>query len=162
MYFKYGGKGVDFAYPLYRAGLLSHNETEINGQKIVPFDVILAHMPPAPKFREEIKEILDEGLVSEEGAMVVEAHGKKGGKNVMIDAHISAPGIMESFKRSGLTAEMYLTGQSGFLFTKMFIEDLYTQKGLISTDMLTEEQVDYYLDLAAKLDINLSIKKVLL
>ena len=158
IYFKYGGKGVDFAYPLYRAGLLSHKEVEIDGQMVVPFNVILAHMPPAPKFREEIKEILDEGLVSEEGAMVVEAYGVKNGKKVMVDVHISAPGIMESFERSGLTAEMYLTGQSGFLFTKLFIEDLYTQKGLISTDMLTEAQNDYYLNLAAKLDITLSVE----
>ncbi|MCL2578404.1 MAG: saccharopine dehydrogenase NADP-binding domain-containing protein [Oscillospiraceae bacterium] len=158
IYFKYGGVGVNFARPLYRAGLLSHEEVEIDGQMIVPFDVILHHLPPAPKYKEEIKEILDEGLVSEEGAFVVECYGLKNGKKVMVDAHLGAPGIIESFERSGLTAEMYQTGQCGFLFTKMFIEDKYTQKGLISTDMLDDAQVDYYLAQAAKLDITLDIE----
>jgi hypothetical protein len=76
----------------------------------------------------------------------------------MVDAHVAAPGIVEAFERSGLTAEMYQTGQCGFLFTKMFLEDKYHQKGLISTDMLTDEQVDYYLDCAAKLDITLNVE----
>ena len=158
IYFKYGGAGLDFARPLYRAGLLSDEEVQINGQMICPFDVILHHLPPAPKFREEIKEILDEGLVADEGAFVVEAYGVKDGKKVMVDAHISAPGIAESFARSGLTAEMFLTGQCGFLFTKMFLEGRYTQHGLISSDMLTDEQVDYYLSEAGKLDLTLHME----
>lgn len=53
---------------------------------------------------------------------------------------------------------MYLTGQGGALFTKMFVEDLYTQKGLISSDMLTFEQVDYYLEQAKKLDITVNVE----
>ena len=158
IYFKYGGVGVNFARPLFRAGLLSHEEVEIDGQMIVPFEVILAHLPPAPKYKEEIQEILDEGLLTDEGAFVVEAFGMKDGKKVMVDAHVGAPGIVEAFERSGLTAEMYQTGQCGFLFTKMFLEDKYHQKGLISTDMLDDEQVDYYLDCAAKLDITLDLK----
>jgi len=157
IYFKYGGVGVNFARPLFRAGLLSHEEAEIDGQSVVPFDVILHHLPPAPKYHDEIKAILDEGLIADEGAFVVEAYGIKNGKKVMVDAHVGAPGIVEAFERSGLTAEMYQTGQCGFLFTKMFIEDKYTQKGLISTDMLDDSQVDYYLDQAAKLDITLNI-----
>ena len=158
IYFKYGGVGVNFARPLYRAGLLSHEKVEIDGQEIVPFDVILAHIPPAPKFKEEIAEILAEGLVADEGAFVVEAYGMKDGKKVMVDAHISAPGIMECFERSGMTAEMYQTGQCGFLFTKMFLENKYDKPGLISTDMLSDEQVDYYLNEAAKFDITLSVE----
>lgn len=157
-YFKYGGVGVNFARPLYRAGLLSKQEETIKGRKVVPFDVVMAHIPPAPKSREEISEILNEGLVSDFGAFVVEAYGTKNGKKVMVDVHVFAPTLVDSFARSGLTAEMYLTGQSGFLFTKMFLKDKYTQRGLISSDMLTEEQVDYYLDCAAKLDITLKIE----
>jgi hypothetical protein len=53
---------------------------------------------------------------------------------------------------------MYLTGQGGALFTKMFVNDIYEQKGLISSDMITEEQVDYYFDAAAKLGITLETK----
>ncbi|MCL2580809.1 MAG: saccharopine dehydrogenase NADP-binding domain-containing protein [Oscillospiraceae bacterium] len=157
IYFKYGGAGLNFAWPLYRAGLLSFDEVEIDGQMVCPFDVILHHLPPAPKYREEIKAIIDEGLVADEGAFVVEAYGVKDGKQVMVDAHIAAPGIVESFERAGLTAEMYLTGQCGYLFTKMFVEDKFTQHGLISSDMLTEEQIDGYLADAAKLDITLSL-----
>ena len=37
-YFKYAGVGMDFAYPLYRAGLLSHEEINANGYVVAPFD----------------------------------------------------------------------------------------------------------------------------
>lgn len=158
IYFKYGGVGASFARPLFRAGLLSKKEETVKGRKVVPFDLILAHIPPAPKTPEEIREIIGEGLISDTGAFVIEAYGKKGGKNVMVDAHVFAPGMAESFERSGLTAEMYLTGQSGFLFTKMFLNDKYAQRGLISSDMLTDDQVDYYLDQAAKLNITCRIE----
>lgn len=159
-YFKYAGAGIDFAKPLYRAGLLSREAEEINGQKIVPFDVVLKHLPPAPKYKEEIKEIIDEGLVSDSGCMVIEAYGEKGGKKVRNEVHVFAPGLVDSFEKSGLTAEMYLTGQGGALFTKMFANDKYDQKGLITSDMLTYEEIDYYFEEAAKLDITLETKQV--
>jgi len=158
IYFKYGGVGAHFAKPLFRAGLLSTDEVEIDGQKVIPFDVIYGHLPPAPKTRAEIQEIIDEGLVSDEGAFVIEAYGKKDGKELMVDLHVFAPGFIESFEKSGLTSEMYLTGQGGFLFTKMLVENKFTQKGLISSDMLTDDQVDYYLECAAKLDITYEIE----
>jgi saccharopine dehydrogenase-like NADP-dependent oxidoreductase len=154
-WFKYGGAGFDFAKPLFRAGLLSHDKEEVDGVQVSPFDLVLKHVPPAPKYKEEIEEILEEGLVSDTGCMVIEAYGQKDGKTVLVETHVYAPGIVDSFAKSGLTAEMYLTGQGGFLFTKMFVEDKYTQAGLISSDMITDEQVDYYFEQAAKLDITL-------
>lgn len=157
IYFKYGGVGIDFARPLYRAGLLSREKENIDGVEIAPFDVILKHVPPAPRSKEEVAEILEEGLASDTGAFVIECIGKKDGKDVMVDTHVFAPGIEDAFKLSGMSGEMYLTGQGGFLFTKMFVNDKYTQHGLISSDMLTEEQVDYYLDCAAELDITYEI-----
>ena len=45
-YFKYAGAGVDFAKPLYRAGLISHEKEEIDGAYIAPFDLVLKHIPP--------------------------------------------------------------------------------------------------------------------
>ena len=153
IYFKYGGVGIDFARPLYRAGLLSHEKVKIKGIEIAPFDVILSHIPPAPRTSEEVREIIEEGLVADTGAFVIEAFGKKDGKDVMVDTHVFAPGLEDSFKKSGMSSEMYLTGQSGFLFTKMFINDMYTQHGLITSDMLTDEQVDYYLACAEELEI---------
>ena len=53
---------------------------------------------------------------------------------------------------------MYLTGQGGYLFTKLFVNDKFDQTGLISSDMLTFEQVDAYFAYAAELDITLDTK----
>ena len=160
--FKYGGVGIDFATPLYRAGLLSREEEDVKGRKVIPFDVILAHLPPAPKYYDEIKEILDEGLISDEGAFVIEATGTKGGARAMVETYLYAPGCVESFDRAGITGEMYLTGQCGFLFTKMFINGDYTQTGLISSDMLDYDEVDKYLGYAKQLDITLETEVKLL
>ena len=158
--FKYGGAGFDFAKPLYRAGLLSRDKEVVDGQEVIPFNVVLGHIPPAPKYKEEIQAILDEGLVSDTGCMVVEAIGKKDGEDVMVETHVFAPGLEESFKLAGITAEMYLTGQGGALFTKMLVNDKFGQKGLISSDMLTEEQVDQYFEYAEILGITLETKIV--
>lgn len=158
VYFKYGGAGVDFAMPLYRAGLLSKEPETVDGAEVVPFNLVLKHIPPAPKYKEEIQGIIDEGLVSDSGAMVIEAIGKKDGKDVLVETHVFAPGLVESFERAGITSEMYLTGQGGALFTKMFVKDLYTQKGLISSDMLTFDQVDTYLKWAEGLGITLHVE----
>ena len=159
VYFKYGGSGMEFAEPLYRAGLLSKTPEDVDGVQVIPFHLVLQHIPPAPRYKEEIQEILKEGLVSDSGAMVVEAIGIKDGKKVLIETHVFAPGLVESFQKAGISSEMYLTGKAGALFTKMFVNDLYTQKGLISSDMLTEEQNDYYLKCAADLGITLQIEE---
>lgn len=154
-YFKYAGAGVDFAKPLYRAGLLSHKKEIVDGVEIAPFDVVLKHIPHAPKFKDEIKEILDEGLVMDSGCMVIEAYGKKDGKDVLVETHVNAPGLVESYELAGITAEMYLTGQGGFLFSKLFLNDKFDQSGLISSDMLSMEQVDTYFEYAKELGITL-------
>jgi len=157
-YFKYGGVGIEFAEPLYRAGLLSHGEEACGAGKVVPFDLVLKHMPPAPKTRAEIQAILDEGLVSDTGCMVIEARGRKAGRARAVEVHVYAPGLVESFARSGISAEMYITGQGGALFTKLFANDRYEQTGLITSDMLTDGEVDYYFASAAELDITLDTK----
>ena len=156
--FKYGGAGIDFSTPLYRAGLLSREEETYKGHTFIPFDVILSHLPPAPKYYDEIREILEEGLVRDEGAFVVEATGTKDGKQVMVETYLHAPGCRESFERAGITGEQYLTGQCGALFTKMFVKDDYCQKGLLSSDMLTYEECDRYISYAAALDITLDTR----
>lgn len=157
-YFKYAGAGMDFAKPLYEAGLLSHEAENYKGTEIVPFDYVLTHIPPAPKYKEEIQAIIDEGLKKDAGCMVIEAYGKKDGADTLVETHVFAPGLVESFERAGITAEMYLTGQGGFFFSKMFVNDKFDQTGLISSDMLTEDQVDTYFDYAAELGITLETK----
>ena len=154
-YFKYAGTGMDFAEPLYRAGLFDHEEREIKGRKVVPFDVIVESIPKPPKFEEEIREIIEEGMEADDGCMVVEAYGKKDGKDILVENHVFAPGIVEAFERAKMTGEMYLTGQGGYLFSKMFINGDFDQCGLISSDMLSFEQVDRYFEYAAELGIRL-------
>jgi saccharopine dehydrogenase-like NADP-dependent oxidoreductase len=158
-FFKYGGVGIDFAEPLYRAGLLSKEEEKVMGRTVVPFDVVLSHMPAPPKTREEIGAIIEEGLVSDTGAMVVEAYGEKDGKKICVEVHVYAPGLVESYERAGISAEMYITGQGGALFTKLFANDKYEQTGFITSDMLTDGEADYYFESAEKLGITLDVKK---
>ena len=157
-YFKYGGTGIEFSEGLYKAGLLHHEEEEFNGVRISPFDWVLAHVPAAPKDPEEIKAIIDEGIVEDNGAFVCEAYGQKDGKNVMVDLHLSAPGIEEAYEKAKMSGEMYLTGQGAFLYTKLFVNEMITQKGLISSDMLDDEQVEQYLAWAKELGITYSIE----
>jgi hypothetical protein len=90
--------------------------------------------------------------------MVIEAYGQKDGKDVLVETHVMAPGFVESFERAKITAEMYLTGQGGYLFSKMFVNGKFDQKGVISSDMLTFEQVDTYFEYAAALGITLETK----
>lgn len=156
-YFKYGGVGIKFSEPLYRAGLLSYEEEEVDGVKVVPHDVVRKHVPMAPKDPEVIKEIIDEGLVSDTGAFVVEAYGKKDGKDVMVDLHLFSPGIVDSYNKAKMTGEMYLTGQGAFLYTKLLVNDMIDQKGLISSDMLNDKQVEQYIKWANELDITYTI-----
>ena len=153
VYFKYGGYGVEFAENLYRMGMLSEVPIELRGQQVVPRELALKLTPPAPKYHDEIKAILDEGLVDDSGAMLVEAIGMKDGKRVKVETYVNSLGCAEAFEKSGLSGETYFTGQGGALFTKLFVNDKISQTGLISSDMMEYDQVDYYLTEAAKLDI---------
>jgi saccharopine dehydrogenase-like NADP-dependent oxidoreductase len=153
IYFKYGGCGVDFAEPLYRMGLLSSDKVNVKGTNVVPMDMVLKLTPPAPKYPSEIKEILDEGLECEEGAFLIRVEGVKDGKQIRIDNYVNAPGVFEAFEKAGLTAETYLTGQCGALFTKMLVNDRIHQKGMFPPEVLDKDQRAYYLKQAAQLDI---------
>jgi saccharopine dehydrogenase-like NADP-dependent oxidoreductase len=153
IYFKYGGFGVDFAEPLYRMGLLSHDPVDVKGTSIVPMDLVLKLTPPAPKYPQEIEAILKEGLESEEGAFLVRVEGEKDGRQIRIDNYVNAPGVVEAYEKAGLTAETYLTGQCGALFTKMFVNDMISQRGLFPPEVFDAEQRAYYLKEAAKLEI---------
>ncbi|MDC7227283.1 MAG: saccharopine dehydrogenase NADP-binding domain-containing protein [Spirochaetales bacterium] len=160
VYFKYGGYGVDFAENLYKMGLLSEEPIEVDGQNVIPRKVALKLTPPAPKYHDEIKEILNEGLIDDSGAMIVEAIGTIKGKKVMVETHVNSLSCVDAFEKSGLTGETYFTGQGGALFTKLFVNDKIYQSGLISSDMLEYDQIDYYLEEAAKLDITLDKKMI--
>ena len=153
IYFKYGGFGVEFAEPLYRMGVLSNEPIDVKGTAVVPMALALKLTPPAPKYPDEIKEILEEGLEAEEGAFLIRVDGEKDGKSIRIDNYVNAPGVAEAFEKASLSAETYLTGQCGALFTKMFVSDKIYQKGLFPPEVFDDEQRAYYLQEAAKLDI---------
>ena len=138
-----------------QVGIIIHDEVEFKGAKFVPADWIVSILLPAPKTPEEVKEILDEGLEMDAGAFVVEAYGKKDGKSVMVETHVFAPGVAEAYELTGMSGEQYLTGQSGFLFTKLFVNDKMDQTGLISSDMLSDAQVDQYIEWAKELKITM-------
>lgn len=151
--FRYGGPHIELSQALYNMGFLSKEEEEHNGCRYVPFDLVIKHAPKAPKYKEEIKEIIDEGLVTEEGAFQIVVKGKKDGKDMTVTVYVDTPGLIDAYNRSGISHEAYLTGQSAFIFTKMMVEDAVTQTGLISPEVLEEKPRRFFFDEAAKLDI---------
>jgi len=153
--FRYGGPHVELSQALYNMGYLSKEEKEFNGMKYIPFDMTIANSPAAPKYQDEIKEIIDGGLVTEEGAFQVLVKGQKDGKPVKITSYVNAPGLIEAFEKSGLTHESYLTGQSAFIFTKMLVNDVIQQKGAIAPEVLNSEERKYFFNEAQKLDITI-------
>ncbi len=153
--FKYGGKACDLAESLYKMGLLSSDPIEVDGSTIVPLDLVCKLTPPAPADPAAIKDALSEGMELEEGAALVRVEGKKHSKALRIDSYINAPGLTESFEKYGITHESFLTGQSAFLFTKLFINDKVNPKGVFPPEVLGKNTREYYLAEAAKLGITI-------
>lgn len=151
--FKYGGPHVVLSESLYNMGLLSNNPVTVNGAEIIPRDVVLKLCPPAPKFSDEIKAILDQGLVTEEGAFLVRVEGHKQDKPMRIDCYVNAPGLMDAFKKSSLTHETYLTGQCAAVFVEMMVDDAFTEKGLYVPEQLDRDARHYCFQKLAGLDI---------
>lgn len=151
--FRYGGPGLDLAEYFYKMGLLSEEPVNVNGTMVVPMELVSTLTPPAPKYPEEIQAVLDEGMISEEGAFLVRVAGKRGGKNLTIDSYVNAPGLTESFQRARITHESYMTGQAAFLFTKMFIRGKIAASGVFPPEVLGAEERAFYLREAAKLGI---------
>ena len=151
--FKYGGPHVELSELLYKMGLLSKEPVTVKGADIIPMDLVLKLCPPAPKFPDEIKAILEEGLVLEEGAFLVRVEGRKKDKSVRIDCYVNAPGLVEAFETSGLSHEAYLTGQCASVFVKMMVDDAFTEKGVFVPEQLPADARRYYFQELAKLGV---------
>jgi saccharopine dehydrogenase-like NADP-dependent oxidoreductase len=151
--FKYGGPQVELSESLYKMGLLSSEPLAVNGAKVAPLDLVLKLCPPAPKFPDEIKAILDEGLLLEEGAFLVRVDGDKAQQPVRIDCYVNSPGLVEAFKRSGLSHEAYLTGQCAAVFVKMLVDDAFAEKGLFVPEQLPADARQYCFQELAELGI---------
>jgi saccharopine dehydrogenase-like NADP-dependent oxidoreductase len=151
--FRYGGPGCELAKSLNDMGLLSKQPVDVDGVEIVPMRLISKLTPPAPKYREEIQQVLDEGMELEEGAFLVRVDGAKGGDPLRVECYVNAPGLTESFRKAGITHESYYTGQGAFLFTKMFVNGKLDLTGVFPPEAFEAEARAYYLREAAKLDI---------
>ncbi len=142
--FKYGGSGVELAEVLYKMGLLSTDVVTVKDTRIVPMDLVLKLCPPAPKYPAEIKSIIDEGVILEEGAFLVRAEGHKEGSAVRIDCYVNAPGLVESFEKARLSHEAYLTGQCASVFVNLMADDVFVEKGLFAPEQLDAASRRYY------------------
>jgi len=151
--FKYGGTGVALSEILYNMGLLSHEPVTIKGNTIVPMELVLDLCPPAPKYPDEIKAIIDEGVITEEGAFLVRVDGHKDGRPIRIDSYAAAPGLVESFEISQLSHEAYLTGQCAAIFVKMMVADVFADKGLYVPEQFEADARAYYFKELAKLGV---------
>ena len=148
--FKYGGPHIELSESLYNMGLLSTDPVTVQGAEIVPMDLVLQLCPPAPKFPDEIKAIIDDGLVREEGAFLVRVDGYKNDKPIRIDNYVNAPGLVEAYETSGLSHEAYLTGQCASVFVKMMVDDAFVEKGLFVPEQLHSDALQYcFRELAA-------------
>jgi saccharopine dehydrogenase-like NADP-dependent oxidoreductase len=155
--FKYGGAGVELSELLYNMGLLSHEPVTVKGTRIVPLDLVLKLCPPAPKYPEEIKAIIDEGVIKEEGAFLVRVEGLKEGLPMRIDSYVNAPGLVESFQKAGLSHEAFLTGQCAAVFVKMMVDDIFTENGVFAPEQLPADARRYYFEELAKLGVTVDV-----
>lgn len=151
--FKYGGFGVKLSELLYKMGLLSTEPVAVNGASVVPMDLILKLCPPAPKYPDELKAIIDDGVVAEEGAFLVRVEGVADGNPVRIDSYATAPGLVEAFETSGLSHEAYITGQCASIFVEMMVDDAFTDKGLYVPEQLETDARAYCFRKLAELGV---------
>lgn len=151
--FRYGGPHVELSEGLYNMGFLSKEEREYNGFRYTPFDLVIRHAPPAPKYEEEIREIIEGGLVTEEGVFQVVVKGEKEGKPMTITNYVNAPGLIDAFGKSRISHEAYLTGQSAFIFTKMLVDGAVTQTGCLTPEVLEAGARRFFFREAAGLSI---------
>ncbi|OQY08344.1 MAG: hypothetical protein B6I22_00970 [Desulfobacteraceae bacterium 4572_123] len=151
--FKYGGPACELAESFFKMGLLGTDPVDVKGTSVVPLDLVCKLTPPAPADPETIKDALSEGMALEEGAMLIRVTGTKNGKQIVLNNYINAPGLTEAFEKHGITHESFLTGQSAFLFTKLFVNDRIEEKGVFPPEVLGADSRNYYLKEAAKLGI---------
>jgi len=151
--FKYGGYGVKLSELLYRMGLLSSQPVTVGDQEVVPMEVILALCPPAPKYPDEIRAIITDGVVTEEGAFLVRVEGIVDDNPVKIESYVYGPGLVEAFETSGLSHEAYLTGQCASVFVQMMVDEAFTEKGVFVPEQLDTEARAYCFQNLAELGV---------
>lgn len=148
--FRYGGTTLEFSENLFKLGMLSEEPVDLNGTKVVPMELLLKLIPRPPKHPEEIKAIIDEGLEKEEVVFLVRVDGVKDGEKIRIDSYMMSPGLVEAFEKYRVTHEAFATGQCAAIFTKMMVNDMFTEKGLFVPEQLDARARKYFLEELAK------------
>lgn len=137
--FKYGGPEVSMAEVAYKLGFLNSEPVQVDEKKVRPIDVLLALTPPPPK-PEQVERIVDGGVESEEGSLVVEVEGNRQRKRRKILYYGESPGLKESFERIHYaTSESYLTGLSAAAFTRLIIKREIKERGVMLPECLDTE-----------------------
>jgi saccharopine dehydrogenase-like NADP-dependent oxidoreductase len=134
-------------------GLLSYEPVEVDGVEVVPMRLVSKLTPAAPKYEQEIREVLDEGLEQEEGAFLVRVDGVKDGQPLRIDSYVNTPDLHTSFEKARISHESYYTGQAAALFARMFVNGRVDRKGVFPPEAFGPDARAYFLGEAAKLDI---------
>ncbi len=153
--FKYGGFGVKLSELLYTMGLLSETPVELNGAQVVPVDLVLKLCPPAPKYPDELRAIITDGVLKEEGAFLVRVSGTKNDLPIQIDSYAIGPGLVEAFETSGLSHEAYLTGQCASVFVMMMVDGVFAEKGLFVPEQLEADARGYCFQNLAALGVSI-------
>lgn len=151
--FKYGGPQIELCQSLYQLGLLSQEPVMVKGNMVAPLDVVLKQIPRAPRFDDEIQAVIDEGIIQDEGAFLVQVKGLKDGKKLQFDSYINFPGLVEAFAKSKMSQESYLTGQCAAVFSAMMVEDLFKEAGIFCPEQLDAPCREFILKELAKLEI---------
>jgi saccharopine dehydrogenase-like NADP-dependent oxidoreductase len=136
-------------------GLLSSQPVKVGDAEVVPMELILTLCPPAPKYPEEIKSIITDGVVKEEGAFLVRVEGFKDDNPIKIESYVTGPGLVEAFETSGLSHEAYLTGQCASVFVKMMVDDAFTEQGVFVPEQLGDEAREYCFQSLAELGVSI-------
>lgn len=151
--FKYGGPQVEMSEYLYKLGMLSKEEVELNGVKVVPFDLLMKQIPRAPRFSEEIQSVIDEGIIQDEGAFLVRLKGKVGGKDKQIDCYTNFPGLRDAFAKAQMTHESYSTGQCAAVFSSLMVGGACEETGVLVPEQLDKNARKYIFEELTKLEI---------
>ena len=72
-----------------------------------------------------------------------------------IDSYVNAPGLVQSFEKSGLSHEAFLTGQCAAVFVKMMVADVFNESGLFVPEQLHADTRRYFFDELAKLGVTI-------
>jgi saccharopine dehydrogenase (NAD+, L-lysine-forming) len=149
--FKYGGPGVDLSEYLYKLGLLNRESVDVKGTEVVPFDLVVKLIPPAPSTAEEISEIIKEGFVSKGEGSLIRVEGMKDGKRFRYDSSFPSDDFADVFEKYGVSPGTLGTAGSAALFLKLFLVNKVGATGVFPPELLSAEARAFFLAEAEKM-----------